>query len=44
MARAVENPVSGAGAGDLHEVKILPHATVISGSETPAIAPLDLTA
>jgi hypothetical protein len=31
------------GAGDLHEVKILPHATVISGSETPASRQLDLS-
>lgn len=32
------------GAGDLHEVKILPHATAISGSETPANLQLDLYA
>ena len=28
------------GAGDTHEVRLLDHATVVSGSETPAIATL----
>lgn len=32
------------GAGDLYDVKLLDHATVLSGSETPATALLDLTA
>jgi len=32
------------GAGDIHEVKLLDHATVISGSETPASLQLDLSA
>jgi hypothetical protein len=32
------------GAGDVHEVPILAHATIISGSETPANLQLDLSA
>jgi hypothetical protein len=32
------------GAGHVHEVAILPHATVISGAETPASLQLDLSA
>ena len=32
------------GAGDLHEVKLLDHATAISGSETPASLELALSA
>jgi hypothetical protein len=32
------------GAGAIHEVKLLDHATVISGSETPASLQLDLSA
>jgi len=32
------------GAGDIHEVKLLDHATAISGSETPASLQLELSA
>jgi hypothetical protein len=32
------------GAGDIHEVKLLDHAAVISGSETPASLQLELSA
>jgi len=32
------------GTGDIHEVKFLDHATVISGSETPASLQLELSA
>ncbi len=31
------------GAGDIHEVRLRAHATVVSGSETAATVPIDIS-